>query len=161
MNFEPNHTLHSVTFVFPMAAIISEIKTLPFHIWFGLLNWYYIPLYFVRHCRKDICNFRSHQKGLYVSTGVLTCLVMHPPTMWVYNTYQEVLKIPLTPMVSSLLGLRTQDPPLGTPSTWAEIFRHTCLQSHLQIISPKPLRTRIQRFGTQGKFFFKPKKING
>ena len=30
---------------------------------------------------------------------------------------------------SSLPGLRTRDPPLSPPSTWAEIFRRTCLQS--------------------------------
>jgi hypothetical protein len=32
---------------------------------------------------------------------------------------------------SSLLGLRTRDPPLSPPSTWAEIFCRTCLQSNL------------------------------
>ena len=33
---------------------------------------------------------------------------------------------------SSLPGLRTRDPPLSPPSTWAEIFRRACLQSHLK-----------------------------
>ena len=37
------------------------------------------------------------------------------------------IKFPLAPMGSSLLGLRTRDPPLGPPSTIAEIFRRTCL----------------------------------
>ena len=36
----------------------------------------------------------------------------------------------------SLPGLRTLDPLLGPPSTPVEIFRRTCLQSHLQTSSP-------------------------
>ena len=42
---------------------------------------------------------------------------------------------------SSLPGLRTQDPPLSPPSTWAEIFRRMCLQSHLQTSPPLPQKT--------------------
>ena len=37
---------------------------------------------------------------------------------------------------SSLSGLRTRDPPLGPPSTLAEIFRHPCLQSSLHSTPP-------------------------
>ena len=33
---------------------------------------------------------------------------------------------------SSLLGLRTPDPPLSPPLMWAEIFRHPCLQSQAE-----------------------------
>ena len=42
---------------------------------------------------------------------------------------------------SSLPGLRTQDPPLGPPLTWAEIFRCTFLQSHLQTSPPNPQKS--------------------
>ena len=42
---------------------------------------------------------------------------------------------------SLLLGLRTLDPPLGPPSTWAEISRHMCLQSHLQTSPPTPQKS--------------------
>ena len=35
-------------------------------------------------------------------------------------------------------GLRTWDPPLGPPSTLAEVIRQTCLQSHLQTSPPTP-----------------------
>ena len=43
--------------------------------------------------------------------------------------------------------LRTLDGPLVPPSTWAEIFRHTCLQSHLQTSPPSD----IWSFGTLGQ----------
>ena len=39
---------------------------------------------------------------------------------------------------SSFPGLRTRDPPLSPPSTWAEIFWHTFLQSHLQNFRKQP-----------------------
>jgi hypothetical protein len=42
---------------------------------------------------------------------------------------------------SSLTGLRTRDPPLGPPSTLAEIFRNPCLQSHLQTSPPTPQKS--------------------
>ncbi len=42
---------------------------------------------------------------------------------------------------SSLPGLRTRDPPLRPPSTWAEIFRHTCLQSCLKTSPPTPQKS--------------------
>jgi hypothetical protein len=35
----------------------------------------------------------------------------------------------------------TRDPPLGPPSTLAEIFRRTCLQSHLQTSPPTPQKS--------------------
>ena len=57
---------------------------------------------------------------------------------------------------SSLPGLRTRDPPLGPPSTWAEIFRHACLQSGLQK-SQKGKNSLIGFFwgvGGAPKFFF-------
>ena len=38
-------------------------------------------------------------------------------------------------------GLHTRDPPLGPPSTLAEIFRHACLQSHLQTSPPTPQKS--------------------
>jgi hypothetical protein len=40
-----------------------------------------------------------------------------------------------------LLGLSTGDPPLGPPLTLAEIFRHTCLQSHHQTSPPLKIIT--------------------
>jgi hypothetical protein len=46
---------------------------------------------------------------------------------------------------SSLPGLRTRDPPFSPPSTWAEIFWQTCLQSHLQT-SPPPPQTSYPKF---------------
>ena len=42
---------------------------------------------------------------------------------------------------SSLPGLNTLDPPFGAPSTWAEIFRRTCLQSNLQTSPPTPQKS--------------------
>ena len=42
---------------------------------------------------------------------------------------------------SSLPGLRMLDPPLGPPSTWVDIFWHTCLQSHLQTSPPTPQKS--------------------
>ena len=42
---------------------------------------------------------------------------------------------------SSLPGLRTRDPPLSPQSMWAEIFRRTCLQSHLQTSPPTPQKS--------------------
>ena len=47
--------------------------------------------------------------------------------------------------VSSLPGLCTLDPLLGPPSTWGEIFRGKCLQSHLQA-SPLTLNSFIRTF---------------
>ena len=38
-------------------------------------------------------------------------------------------------------GSTHADPPLGPPSTLAEIFRHTCLQSKLQNFRKKPKQT--------------------
>jgi hypothetical protein len=38
-------------------------------------------------------------------------------------------------------GSAHADPPLGPPSTLAEIFRHTCLQSKLQNFRKKPKQT--------------------
>ena len=34
-----------------------------------------------------------------------------------------------------------RDPPLGPPSTLGEIFRHTCLQSHIQTSPPTPQKS--------------------
>ena len=42
---------------------------------------------------------------------------------------------------SSHPGLGTLDPPLGPPFTTAEIFRLTCLQSHLQTSPPTPQKS--------------------
>jgi hypothetical protein len=42
---------------------------------------------------------------------------------------------------SSLPGLRTRGPPLSPPSTWAEIFRHMCLQSHLPTSPQTPQKS--------------------
>ena len=44
-------------------------------------------------------------------------------------------------MWSSLPDLRTRDPLLGPPLTLEEIFRHTCLQSHLQTSPPTPQKS--------------------
>jgi hypothetical protein len=48
--------------------------------------------------------------------------------------------------------LRTLDRSLVPPSTQAEIFQRTCLQSHLQT-PPEPLRSHIRSFGTIGQLF--------
>ena len=40
--------------------------------------------------------------------------------------------------------LRTLDRSLVPPSTQAEIFRHTCLQSHLQTSPPTPRKTYLK-----------------
>ena len=40
-----------------------------------------------------------------------------------YIRCTQFIVIPLTPMGSSLWGLRTRDPPLSPPLTWAEMFR--------------------------------------
>ena len=50
----------------------------------------------------------------------------------------------------SLPGLHTQDPPLSPPSTWAEIFRRTCLQSHFFEISPFSGQNRVILGGRGG-----------
>ena len=42
---------------------------------------------------------------------------------------------------SSLPGLRTLDPPLSPPLTWAEIFWCAFLQSHLQTSPPTPQKS--------------------
>jgi hypothetical protein len=48
--------------------------------------------------------------------------------------------------------LRTLDRSLVTPSTQAEIYRCTCLQSHLKHL-PQPLRSHIISFGTLSQLF--------
>jgi hypothetical protein len=52
---------------------------------------------------------------------------------------------------SSLPGLHTLDPQLSPPSTLAEFFQRTFLQSHLQTFPPTPFPPRhIGSFGTMG-----------
>ena len=46
---------------------------------------------------------------------------------------------------SLLPGLLTRDPPLSPPSTYAEIFRPKCLQSHLKT-SPQTHRSQLLHF---------------
>jgi hypothetical protein len=53
-------------------------------------------------------------------------------------------KFPLAPMGVLATGLHTRAQP---PSTPAEMFCRTCLQSHLQT-SPQPLRSRIRNSRT-------------
>ena len=50
-------------------------------------------------------------------------------------------KFPLEPMGVLALRSATRDPPLGPPSTLAEIFRYTSLQSHLQTSPPTPQKS--------------------
>ena len=51
---------------------------------------------------------------------------------------------------SSLLGLRTLDPPLRPPSTPADFFcGHVCKVAFKHL--PKPLRSHIRNFGTLGQ----------
>ena len=73
----------------------------------------------------------------------LKSTVGHPssPPRWGWPTvfnfgWQYKQKICSRRWGSSLSGLRTLDPPLGPPSIWTEIFRCTCLQSHLQTCPP-------------------------
>jgi hypothetical protein len=51
--------------------------------------------------------------------------------------------------------LRTLDRSLVPLSTRAEIFRRTCLQSHLKHL-PQPLQSHILSFGTLGQLFEMP-----
>ena len=55
---------------------------------------------------------------------------------------------------SSLPGLRKPDPPLSPPSTLAETFQCTCLQSHLQQNCPAPQK-QYPRFRTPTTIFFR------
>ena len=63
---------------------------------------------------------------------IFAWLQEHP----IYEKRQLILKLRSRGWGSSLLGLRTLDPLLSPPSTWAEIFRRPCLQSHLHISPP-------------------------
>ena len=58
---------------------------------------------------------------------------------------KNTLKFPLAPMGVLAHRLRTLDRSLVLPSTRAEIFRRTCLQSHLQISPPTPQKS-YQKF---------------
>ena len=62
------------------------------------------------------------------------------------------------PMGSSLPGLPTQDPLLAPPLTLAQIFWHTCLQSHLQTSPPTPQKSymKFQNFTTFFEFLYHP-----
>ena len=55
-------------------------------------------------------------------------------------TPQKIRRPPLAPW-GAFLGLRNQDPLLVPPSTRAEIFRRTCLQSHFQTSPPTPQKS--------------------
>ena len=55
---------------------------------------------------------------------------------------------------SSLPGLRTRDPPLSPLSTWAKIFRHLCLQSHLQT-SPQTHQKSYPKFQNSTKSLYR------
>ena len=52
-----------------------------------------------------------------------------------------VFNLSLLCLHPSFRGLCKQDPPLSHPLTWAEIFRHTCLQSCLQTSPPTPKKS--------------------
>jgi hypothetical protein len=60
---------------------------------------------------------------------------------------KEIKKFLLAPMGVLALGSAHARPSALPPSTLAEIFRHTCLQSHLQ----KHLKSHIRSFGTLGQ----------
>ena len=53
-------------------------------------------------------------------------------------------KFPLTMMGVLAHRLRTLDRSLVPPSAWAEIFRRTCLQSHLQTSPPTPQKSYLK-----------------
>ena len=62
---------------------------------------------------------------------------------------------------SLLPSLRTLDPPLGPPSTWAEIFQRTCLQSYL-LTSPPTAKNSYPKFRNPKTTFeiLREKKLN-
>ena len=65
------------------------------------------------------------------------------PTYWAslpYNCSPSTI-IPLKPMGIIAHRLRMLDRPLVPPSAWAEIFRRTCLQSHLQTSPQTPQKS--------------------
>ena len=67
---------------------------------------------------------------------------------------QQRQKNPVAPMgvLSSLLYLRTRDPPLSPPSALAEFFRCTFLQSRFQIFPPTTHKT-YQKFQNSTTIF--------
>ena len=77
---------------------------------------------------------------------MFTTLVLFFHSMWPIG---KNINFRLRRWGSSLRGLRTLDPPPGPPSTWVEIVRRTCLQSHPHL--PQPLRSHIRSFGTLGQ----------
>ena len=66
-------------------------------------------------------------------------------------------KFPLTPMGSSLPGLRTRDPPLG-PHRRERKFYGACVCRVTFKHLPQPLRSHIRSFGTLGQLLKFSKK---
>ena len=62
----------------------------------------------------------------------------------VYKREQNYLEFPLAPMGVLAPGSAHARPSDGPPSTLAEIFRHTCLQSHLQTSPPTPQKSYLK-----------------
>ena len=63
--------------------------------------------------------------------------IYHVSCSTVYHAFRKLLEyFHSRRWGSSLPGLCTLDPPLKPQSTWAEIFQHMCLQSHLQTSPP-------------------------
>ena len=70
------------------------------------------------------------------------CLSLDLVTRAFYRVYIfPFWKFPLASMGVLSHRLRTLDRSLVPPSTWAEIFRRTCLQSHLQTSPPTPQKS--------------------
>ena len=60
---------------------------------------------------------------------------------WIMYEFKRNKKFPLTPIGVLAHRLRTLDRSLVPPSTEAEIFRRTCLQSQLQTSPPTPQKS--------------------
>ena len=67
-----------------------------------------------------------------------TCALPYTAMLWffVYNLWKSCFQFRSRRWGSSLPGLRTLDPPLAPPLTWAKNFRCTCLKSHLKTSPP-------------------------
>ena len=77
-------------------------------------------------------NFYYFFLGAHAKFGNPTTTLSGRTVMAVEKKKRKEEKFPLAPMGVLAPGSAHADPPLGPPSTLAEIFRHTCLQSKLQ-----------------------------
>jgi hypothetical protein len=85
---------------------------------------------------------------------------LRQPLLWFWITAvprkEKKRKFPLTPMGVLAPVSAQRDTPLSPPSTSAEIFRRTCLQSHLQTSPPTPQKSypKFRNPRTNFQFFF-------